>query len=65
MEESKSDDEDIEKYIIENRFFSSSSSIIQNIFGRKLYRFKIKATSELPKTIYKERNLHVQVQLTT
>lgn len=45
--------------------FKSNSVIIKKLFGTQDYKYKIRITSEFPKLIYKYRNLHIPVRLTT
>lgn len=45
--------------------FKSSSLIIRKIFGNQLYKYRIKASLDFPKIIYKCRNILIPVQLTT
>lgn len=43
--------------------WKSNESLIQRLFGEKLYRYKLKLRHKFPTTIYKERNISLNVEL--
>jgi hypothetical protein len=43
--------------------WKSSESIVNRLFGDKLYRYKLKLRNKFPNTIYKERNIGLNVEL--
>lgn len=43
--------------------WKSGEPIIQKLFGDKLYRYKLKLRNKFPNTIYKERNIGLNIEL--
>lgn len=47
----------------EPKGWKSAEPLIQRLFGEKLYRYKLKLRHKFPTTIYKERNISLNVEL--
>lgn len=43
--------------------FHSAEKLTRELFGDREYEYKLKATDQVPTTLYKERNFNLGVQL--
>lgn len=40
-----------------------SEPLVEQLFGKKRYEYRLRLTGDLPETIYKERNINIGVEL--
>lgn len=48
---------------LEGRSWTTKEQVIQKLFGEKQYKYRLKLRNKFPSTIYKERNIGLNVEL--
>lgn len=47
----------------EGRTWHAKEPVVQKLFGEKLYKYRLKLRNKFPSTIYKERNIGLNLEL--